>query len=65
MRGVHLRFKTNQIQSQESLYYMYFGEVQSGMGHVLVLIESASQHEVAPWFVTVVVWIPLFSVRIL
>ena len=41
------------------------GEVRSGMGHVLAPIASASQHEVASWFVTAVVWNASISVRIL
>ena len=35
-----------------------------GKGHVLAPIASASQHEVAPWFGTAVVWDPRISMRI-
>ena len=61
IHAVHLRLEINDA----TVYFKFnpkslcitctVGEVRSGMGPVLTPIASASQHEVAPWFVTAVV----------
>ena len=55
---VHFKFNLKSLCIARTV-----GEVQSGMGHVLAPIASASQHELAPWFVTAVVRTQHISAR--